>query len=299
MRRVLLFSSLVGLAACKPDFGDRASLVTETQILAVRAEPAEAKPGEAVTYSALVVSSDGSLQNTPIDWAFCATPKLLTENDIVSAECLRDGVRAVSGAAPSVQVQLPADGCALFGPEIPPGDYRPRDPDSTGGYFQPMRASLGGAVAFGMTRISCNLANAPADAALDFKNRYVANKNPKLATPTATVDGAPAIVDRIAPGARVRLHVEWTPTDAESYVAFDPATQSVVTRRESMRVSWFATAGAFDSDRTGRAESELESFTENGWQAPARPGKVHLWLVLRDSRGGVDFAEVKLEVAQP
>jgi hypothetical protein len=297
MRRALLSLSVLVLAACKPDFGDRASLVSEPQILAVRAEPAEAKPGEVVTYSALVASPDGSVQNTPIQWAFCATPKLLTENDIVSAECLRDGVRPVAGAAPSVQAQLPADGCALFGPEIPPGDYRPRDPDPTGGYFQPMRASYGGAVAFGMTRISCNLANAPADAALDFKNRYVANENPKLSPPTATVDGAPVAFDRIPPGARVRFSVAWAPGDAESYVAFDPATQTVVTRRESMRVSWFATAGAFDSDRTGRVEDEPESFTENGWQAPARPGTVHLWLVLRDSRGGVDFAEVKLEVA--
>lgn len=57
-----------------------------------------------------------------------------------------------------------------------------------------------------------------------------------------------------------------------------------------MRVSWFATAGSFANDRTGRGEEELETFTENAWTAPDEARNVHLFVVLRDSRGGVAFA---------
>ena len=68
-----------------------------------------------------------------------------------------------------------------------------------------------------------------------------------------------------------------------------------MTRRESLRVSWFTTAGSFERDRTGRAGDEgeagepPESFTENTWTAPEDARATQLWLVLRDARGGVAF----------
>lgn len=291
MRRSIVFVGLsLVLLSCRPDFGERESLIAEPRILAVRAEPAESKPGDPVTYTVLVAAPDGTRPDPAVTWAFCATPKRLTENNIVSADCLRDGVRAIGGPARSVQAETPGDACSLFGPETPPGDFRPRDADPTGGYFQPVRATLGPAVAFGMARIVCDLANAPADAAVDFKNRYVPNKNPTLDALTATIDGAERPLDRLQAGRAVRFAVHWAEGDAESYVAFDVGSQAVVTRRESMRVSWFATAGAFESDRTGRTEAETETFAENTWTAPGQPGPTFLWVVLRDSRGGVAFA---------
>ena len=65
-----------------------------------------------------------------------------------------------------------------------------------------------------------------------------------------------------------------------------------------MRVSWYATAGAFDTETTGRAEDDPATTTPNGWSAPGAPGVVHVWIVLRDSRGGVDFASYDLNVVQ-
>jgi hypothetical protein len=94
----------------------------------------------------------------------------------------------------------------------------------------------------------------------------------------------------------VTLRVAWPPEDAEPYVALDPREQVVAERRESMRVSWFATAGTFEHDRTGRAADELVSFTGNGWTAPDEPGAVGAWVVLRDARGGVAFAAMALTV---
>lgn len=63
----------------------------------------------------------------------------------------------------------------------------------------------------------------------------------------------------------------------------------------AMRVSWFATGGTFDADKTGRAEDDPATTSDNLWTAPS-PGVVHLWIVLRDSRGGVDWASYDLVV---
>jgi hypothetical protein len=65
-----------------------------------------------------------------------------------------------------------------------------------------------------------------------------------------------------------------------------------------MRLAWFATSGEFDHDRTGRAETEMETTSDNTWTAPTvtEATPVHLWLLLRDSRGGVDFAGYHLTV---
>jgi len=286
-------------AACKPDLDERESRIDAPRIVAIVGEPPEAKPNAPVTYTAVVASPAGPVEGAPIAWALCATPKLLTENGTVSPECVRDGVRPVADpppVGPVVTATTLADACALFGPDAPPGDFRPRDPDATGGYYQPLRASWGSRTAFVRERISCNLANASADVTLEFNHRYVANRNPRLGPLSARVAGEPRALDRLPAGRDVELTVTWPAEDAESYVALDPATQSIAPRREAMRVSWYATAGSFESDRTGRTDAELDTFTNNVWSngpAPAS-GPVHVWLVLRDSRGGSTYATYTL-----
>ena len=75
---------------------------------------------------------------------------------------------------------------------------------------------------------------------------------------------------------------------------YDLGARRVTDVRESMRVSWFVTAGTLDNDRTGRSEDERELFTDNVWTAPADARTVHLFIVLRDARGGVAFATQEL-----
>lgn len=80
-------------------------------------------------------------------------------------------------------------------------------------------------------------------------------------------------------------------TGAERYVNFDSAGQSLVDAREGIDVSWFATRGSFDLDRTGAADTDTTTNSENGWTPPSQPGQtVHLWVVLRDDRGGTGWA---------
>lgn len=280
--------------ACRPDLGDRESRITRTQVLAVRGEPPEAKPGETVSWSLLVASPEGPISEPRASWALCATPKLLTENGAAGAACLQGGVRPIAEGVPTAAAALPPDACALFGPEVTSADLRPRDPDVTGGYYQPVRVTVTDgaetAVAFGLERVGCALANAAADVTTDYGRRYVANANPELGPLEATLDGAPVALDAIPSGATISLRVSWPAEAAERYVVYDLASRALVERREAMRVSWFATDGSFESDRTGRSEDELETATTNAWTAPRAAGTTHLFVVLRDIRGGVAFA---------
>jgi hypothetical protein len=80
-------------------------------------------------------------------------------------------------------------------------------------------------------------------------------------------------------------------TGAERFVSFDVGSQSLVDLRESIDVGWYTTAGAFDADSTGRTSSDMDSSSDNGWTAPKAPGTVHMWVVLRDDRGGAGWGQ--------
>jgi hypothetical protein len=288
--------ALLLLVACRPSFDESASHVTATRIIGLRNEPAEVAPNMPFTLTALVASPSGSVNGAAIDWAFCRVPKPLAENDVVSPACFGDGgVAAFGGIGASTTATMPADACALFGPDTPPQTSgqppeRPRDPDATGGYFQPVRAGLDGALAFQLARVTCSLAGASVDVATAFHMTYTANQNPTLTPLVADVAGNAVALDALPAGKRVTFTVGWPAAAVEHYPVLDVLSQSLVTHREAMRVSWFASAGTFDDDATGRGESDLATTTSNGWVAPATPGPLHLWLVLHDSRGGVAFA---------
>lgn len=308
--------------ACAPDLGAAPSIVASERLLAVRADPPEAAPGAVITLRALVVGPDGTLANPPVRWAWCRAPKPLTTNNSVSDRCLDesgDGVSPLDPAGPVVQAELPADACALFGPDSPPaapGELPPRppDPDVTGGYYQPVRILVPGGegaplAGFGFARLACNLAGAPIDVAQAFRSRYVANHNPAIESVLAsTTDGSMAMplgregdapaTDPITAGHGSALHLtaRWTADSPETFPVFDPEQRQLVEQRESLRVSWYATAGRFAHDHTGRDGDDPARDSENQWTAPDQPGLVHLWVVLRDSRGGTDFGGYLVEV---
>ena len=314
MRSLAIMSVLYALcaSACKPDLGAPQSLVTSPRLLAVRGNPAEADPGAAVSYDTLSVDASGTIAAPAVTWGLCHTPKPPAEANAVSVDCL--GALDETGPAPTFSSPMPADACMLFGPIAPPPTMgqppiRPRDPDVTGGFYQPVRAVLADAdatdVAFALERIHCRLANAPTNIATTFNMTYTPNVNPTLARVTLDPDGqavtlfapgappatAPA---SIAPGARVTFEAAWPDDTPESYPVWNLASRTLETHREALRVSWFASDGSFEHDRSGRGEDETELFTRNDWTAPAEPGVVHFWVVLRDSRGGTDFGSYDL-----
>jgi len=301
-RRRAELTATAGLAACAlscvPNLSNDDSLIDSTRVLAVRADPAEAKPGATVTFTALVAGSTGTVPSAPVAWDFCTAPKPLTDDNIVSDACLDSSSLVGAGTGESTVATTPTNGCSLFGPDTPPGGFRPVDPDETGGYYQPLRAELPGTDAtFELARIQCDLANAPSAAVIQFTASYHANLNPTLSPLTATIGGTTAQLASVHAGARVILTASWPATSAETYAYFDPSSQTVITRRESMQVAWYSTAGSLDTESTGRAEDDPATQTTDGWSAPAAAGTAHLWIVLRDSRGGVAFASYDVAVA--
>lgn len=282
MRRAAL---VLALAACDDPLDQRLAIVRAPRVLAVIGEPAEARPDERVSYRAVLAGPDGPLDAAP-SWAFCAAPKPPTEDNAVSAACVAGEQLAPLGTAAAVSARLPSNGCLQFGPETPPGDFRPRDADATGGYYQPVRAEAGDLLAFGLTRITCHLASAPGDVARAYDQTYVANANPTL-DPIALA-AVPADRD-------VLLTASWPASAVESYLYFDPAAQRLITRREAMRVSWFATGGALAVDASAVGEDDEVRTVATTWHTPAA-GPVQLWLVLRDSRGGIAVQTARIDV---
>jgi hypothetical protein len=325
--------------ACKPEFSERSSLVRDLRVLAIKGAPAEAAPRAAtppVQYSALVVDSTGPRDDLALDWAYCTEPKPVSELNDVSPACFAreaSWIVKLTGAGVDATGALPTNGCRQFGPNPPllnDGGAlgRPADPDSTGGYYQPVRvlSDSGDIQAVGQTRLHCDLAGATSDILREYSFRYRNNANPSIDELVAVTDseqtltpdgpGVPAL--GVTAGRTVRFRLGWSRCDenvpcppgstdqcdepdactgAESYVLFELTTRQLVERRESMRVSWFATAGSFANDNTGRAAEEYPLVsTENDWTAPDFAGDVLLWTVLRDSRGGVSWNAYRLTV---
>lgn len=283
---------------CEPTFSDRPSLVSGPKILAVRAEPAEAAPGASVSFSALVVDQNGTVSAPPSAWGFCRAPKLVAENGAVSPDCTGEAAIApIATTLGPATGTIPADACSLFGPQTAPGsNLRPRDPDPTGGFYTPVRLRTSAEMAFGLLRTTCDLANAPGDLVTAFTQSYRANKNPRIASITRVDSDKEAPFTFASRGETVTLRVRWPDADAEHYPYYDPSSVTLVDRRESLRVSFYTTAGSFDLDRSGRDESDPSTFADDVWHVPSDATHVNLWFVLRDSRGGVAFSGVAFDV---
>lgn len=283
-------------AGCKPDLGTTAELVTSERVLAVRSEPPEAALGTSVHFLALVAGPEGTIEAPPLSWSFCQAPKPLDENNVVATSCLTSPTSVVAiGTGPTADGIIPDDACQRFGPDPPPqkaGDppLRPRDPDVTGGFYQPVRVDGGGDIAIGLPRIQCNLPNASIEVQAAFRMRYTANQNPMAGTVSASVEsGQPVSFDALPHGKPVRFRYEWEPSDAEPYVLYDLTDQTLKDRTELLRVSFYTNAGKWMLDRVA-PKAISDSFVENFWTTPEVPGTYHLWFVLRDNRGGVAYS---------
>lgn len=314
----ILMLSLAG-AGCVPDLDDDVSLVGDARVLAIVAEPPEAREGGTVRLGVLVAgSAEPGIQ--PL-LSFCHARKPLSELGPVAPECLEDGSPELTplGRGESVVGVIERDACSVFGPRRPTAEAgqpagRPVDPDSTGGFYQPVLAALPGQPStLGGVRLDCGLPGADRDQLIDYNERHRPNRNPALSSVEVFRDGAYLGIAEATPlavsaGVPVELRAVWevcsggpdgmTPAEecggAEPFVMLDPESLTVVERSEVLIASWYATAGAFEEPRTGPDGAAPSSL--NTWTAPASPGPVELWVVLRDGRGGVGYAMRRFNV---
>jgi hypothetical protein len=323
-RRIALLI-LGGSLACAPDLGPPGSLVNSPRILVVRGTPPEAFPGgpadSGIVYDVLAVTPQGRLPIPAASWDYCATPRPPSTNNVIGPECLDGGVTSLGPDGPLAIAKMPQNACSIFGPDPPPPmmgqpPARPPDPDATGGYYEPLLVGVpfpglpdGFYQAAGLERIRCNLgAGAPLSVSQEYNQTYTLNDNPVLLGVTAMLDGgtATALVGPgdggaavpfvVPPGGTVTLEASWPASSVQSFPVFDPETRMLITTKEILSVAWYATAGAMEFDLSLRTGDDPSTVAQNSWVATDAGGLVHVWVVLRDDRGGVDYGEYAFSV---
>ncbi|HEX4340469.1 MAG TPA: hypothetical protein VH062_31390 [Polyangiaceae bacterium] len=298
MKHAVVFAGALVLAACKPDLAGDDALVTSTRLLAVRGEPAETAPGATATYTAFIAVPGGDDYAGAVRYAFCDALKPPAENAVVASACRDASTLTDVGTTNPVVAKTPADACSTFGPVTRSTGFRTAAPDETGGYYQPLRVDVPHvAPAFHLARLSCGAGQAAADVATEFAARYHANENPHISGLNGTAASRSVSLDALPSNARVTLTVHWAKADAEKYVSYDADSASLVDRRESMQLAWYVDGGALETESTSVAESDPATSSSNVFFAPAS-GEIHLWVVLRDARGGVDVLSRTLVVAR-
>lgn len=288
MTRPWLLAAAVAAAACRPAFDDRPSTIDGPRVLAVRATPAEARPTAEVTFELLFATPDGVIADARGQWGFCDQPLPPGEPGLAPQSCLLQAPLAFADDDASPTTTIPATSCSLYGPDPPATGERPRDPDATGGYYQPVRVDVGALTAIGAVRVDCGLADAPPDVVAEFADTYVVNTHP-----TITID---ALADAPRAGNDLTLTARWPADAAETFPVYDLDARALVPQREAIRVAWYTTAGTFAEDHTGTTADDPALATTNVLTLPETPGPVHVIAVARDARGGVAWHAVDLDV---
>ncbi len=189
--------------------------------------------------------------------------------------------------------------------------------------------------ALAQVALTCGLPSLTGEQLFDYQKRVRSNEHPSLSNVLVDGDdGTPLSVDdgeteplRVSKGQPLSLRATWPEcpsvavcgdgicgidelaadcaqdcmqpkgcAGAETYVYYDPLLRQLTERREAMRVAWFSSDGSFADDHTGRREDETETSSDGVWTAPNSSGPAHLWVVLRDSRGGVDWQSYVVDV---
>ena len=335
---------------CKPELEGRPSLIDSPRVIALRSEAAEAQPETSVNYDVLLASPIDSTEVPTYQWALCTARKPLAASGPIAEACLAPAgpdLQDLGNSATAVAA-IPKDACQVFGPTPPTqktGEpaLRPVNPDTTGGYYQPVRlltqlSSNDSEYDVGVTRLLCGIAaGANQQQSAEFNKDYRANQNPDIQQVSFTQGGgAPTIVDTtgsfetlsVPRNEQLNFEVTWPdcplvancgdaicsagedltncPSDcqnpqgcegSEPYLSYDAVTQSLANRRESIRISWYATDGNFEHDITGRAESDADQpNSSNTWTSPGQASLVRFWLVIRDDRRGVNWTTFDLQI---
>ena len=285
MRRAPVVALVLALAAavagCGNEF-DPASFVDKLRLLAVEAAPPDLAPGQSTTLTATAVNPAGSAPT--ITWDACLLPPPPATGQAVNQDCIAlpegDPLLVPFGQGASVPATMPMLSPSMVGL-----------PDQTNGVYLPVRVKLdadgGSLVAFYQLRIYLGALtpNAP-------------NQNPSLTgiflVPEADAGAAEQIpLDDTNPtpvqeNYQLHLRALVTPESQEPYVVFDgdPRTTPPRMVTETVRISWYATAGRFSDDVTGVDKPDTTLILDK--HLPPSGTTIDLWVVARDERGGSD-----------
>lgn len=291
---------------------ERIAPLTEPRVLAVIAEPAEVRPGETASLTAVLAKPSNDATESVEAWDYCTEPRVPGSATSAPASCLTDATIPLGARVSAVMAMLPTDACRNFGPDPPQGDFRPQDPDVTGGYYQPIRFYAFERYWFHFQRLRCSLGNAPTEVARTYFTDYVANQNPApssveirtsetltsvldAGTTSSTADVTASFAEvswQVPQETRsVSLHLTWQTDPRETYLRFDPDAHALVEQREDVSITWHINSGILTpglptfSKHDSSVSAQLESFGD----------QTSVWAVVRDSRGGSAALHLDIE----
>ena len=278
---MLIFS----LVSCSADELSQAFQIDRLRVLGVAAEPAEPQPGDLVTFSGLIVSPDPMGGSA---WFSCSS----TESTDFGCDLDPDLLAAAQTGEASLE-DLQAAGFLGFLPALPPTWTVPTD------YLDALdeEAKLEGSFAMVFVSALPELVEGETPSADEIELAYkripvslapTPNHNPIVAT--FTIDGVAVPVGaewRVDGGQTYEIGVELSDDSVESYT-YRNTDGEEETRTEEPYFSWYLQEGSFDQP------SVLWPYTTVLWTAPRSPtiAEQSLWVVVRDRRGGMGWAEL-------
>ncbi len=278
MRRLLLCALLV--VGCRNTF-DPASYVNKLRLLGVKAEPPEIAPGQTSSLTAVWANPGGA---TPtIAWSGCPLAPPPGSGTGFNQACVVLDMGAPMlpfGSGETVTATMPSLTPSMVGL-----------PDSTDGVYLPVRVQLDAdgnelAALYGLRIFLGPLSpNPPNGNPMLTGIFHVPSADAGADEQTALDDAMPLEVHA---GDQVPLRALVTPESSEPYLVYDgdPRTTPPRMVTETIRISWFSTAGSFSNDVTGVPKPDTTLTLDK--HLPPSGSAVDLWVVARDDRGGAD-----------
>jgi hypothetical protein len=272
MRRslVVVLVSAVLWGGCNDDDDLPASFVAGLRVLAIVADPPQVDQGASSNLKIYPIDTEG--RAIDVSWSRCLLAPL--PGEAVNAKCVNDEAPnnlEPLGTGLELMAQMPAFEPGALG-----------QPDSSNGIYLPLvaRVTAGDAAVTAIYRLRVGDGTPP-------------NLNPTVASvdvidapsgPTTLVEDVPLVVHA---GDVLTLTATFAPGDDQTYTA---VTGEMV--KETLRFSWFTTAGTLDSDRT--SESEPTNLLTLDERLPESGENVDLFVVIHDERGGVGYTHRSL-----
>ncbi len=315
-RRVLLALLVLGglSAACGEEF-DPYFRVAELRVMAIRADTPSLAPNGTVNFDALTFEpSDAPLTYR---WSWCPLSAGAADgyNCAVSEEDLTSFTEPAGFTVPPYE--LGSDPTVSFSYPDPPEliaflcqQIQDQDlPD----FFSPPDCNRGFNV---LIRLEVSNGSETLTAVRELEllidDQQIPNINPNLtevsfledgqpesAAVVLTEGGEPPVLKR---DTEYELRVVVPEDSSETFASTQAGTEGEDVE-ESLVISWFVEGGELDEERTGfiPGETTLAEASKTAWITPKRDDfaqdEVKLFMVLRDPRGGVDWAErtIRLE----
>lgn len=297
------------LAGCGPEF-DPGYLIKDTRVLAVRAEPPEALPGEQVTLTPLVVGPNGVLEADDYEASWWRCPD--EESDALGDEerCSSPDARVALGEGVPFMERIDPSLFPLPGPDDSEEEVNEKLVGAVLGYWRNFGLTVtdaGGRIIDAFKRVVVFASPVPLGdldprlAALDVRvnddGQLERNQNPLLLGVRVrkdTPDGG--TVSTLEPGGTYWLEPDYDRGQLQAYYSLrvdlegldldDPASlrqlsdEELLTRFEKVRrcelpvFSWFVTGGTLRRETTVDERVVAGEFKQRGIECPPVEGEV-------------------------